>query len=46
LVLGSDLPGTVVEAEPGGRFRVGDEVYGIHFIGTYAEYVSRSPAPR
>ncbi|MFE2057045.1 NADP-dependent oxidoreductase [Streptomyces sp. NPDC059446] len=40
LVLGSDLSGTVVEAEPGGRFRVGDEVYGIHFIGTYAEYVS------
>ncbi|MBY8871016.1 NADP-dependent oxidoreductase [Micromonospora sp. PLK6-60] len=40
LGLGSDLSGTVVEAEPGGRFRAGDDVYGIHFIGTYAEYVS------
>ncbi|MFC0006153.1 NADP-dependent oxidoreductase [Micromonospora siamensis] len=40
LVLGSDLSGTVVQADPGGRFRAGDEVYGIHFIGTYAEYVS------
>ncbi|GHJ12808.1 NADPH:quinone reductase [Micromonospora sp. AKA38] len=40
LVLGSDLSGTVVEAAPDGRFRVGDEVYGIHFIGTYAEVVS------
>lgn len=40
LVLGSDLSGTVVEAEPDGRFRVGDAGYGIHFIGTYAEYIS------
>ncbi|MGI5520239.1 NADP-dependent oxidoreductase [Micromonospora sp. CA-259024] len=39
--LGSDLSGTVMNAHPSThRFKAGDEVYGIHFIGTYAEYVS------
>ncbi|MFK3985702.1 NADP-dependent oxidoreductase [Micromonospora sp. NPDC050397] len=42
--LGSDLSGVVAETGPGvTRFRPGDEVYGIYFIGTYAEYV-RVPA--
>lgn len=39
--LGSDLSGVVETVGPGvTRFRPGDEVYGIFFIGTYAEYVS------
>ncbi|WP_405793807.1 NADP-dependent oxidoreductase [Streptomyces sp. NBC_01506] len=39
--LGSDLSGTVESTGQGAtRFRPGDEVYGVHFIGTYAEYVA------
>lgn len=39
--LGSDLSGVVAETGPGVTgFAPGDEVYGVYFIGTYAEYVA------
>jgi NADPH:quinone reductase-like Zn-dependent oxidoreductase len=39
--LGSDLSGVVDQVGPGVTgFQPGDEVYGIYFIGTYAEYVA------
>jgi NADPH:quinone reductase-like Zn-dependent oxidoreductase len=39
--LGSDLSGIVEQVTPGvTRFRPGDEVYGILFLGTYAEYAA------
>ncbi|MCX5399887.1 NADP-dependent oxidoreductase [Streptomyces sp. NBC_00102] len=39
--LGSDLSGTVEATGPGAsRFQPGDEVYGVRFVGTYAEYVA------
>ncbi|WP_406498861.1 NADP-dependent oxidoreductase [Streptomyces sp. NBC_00846] len=39
--LGSDLSGTVEAVGRGAtRFQPGDEVYGVQFIGTYAEYVA------
>jgi NADPH:quinone reductase-like Zn-dependent oxidoreductase len=35
LTLGSDVSGTVVDVHPSSRrFQAGDEIYGIHFIGT------------
>jgi NADPH:quinone reductase-like Zn-dependent oxidoreductase len=41
LPLGSDLSGTVVATGTGAeRFAVGDEVFGIFHIGTYADYVA------
>lgn len=40
LTLGSDLSGTVEALGPGvDDFAPGDEVYGAHFIGTYADFV-------
>ncbi|MFH9348588.1 NADP-dependent oxidoreductase [Kitasatospora sp. NPDC017646] len=42
--VGWDVSGVVEEAPAGGRFRVGDEVYGMPFFpraaGAYAEYVA------
>ncbi|MGC4897383.1 NADP-dependent oxidoreductase [Micromonospora sp. DT31] len=39
--LGSDLSGVACEVGVNvGRFQPGDEVYGIFFIGTFAEYVA------
>jgi NADPH:quinone reductase-like Zn-dependent oxidoreductase len=45
LPLGSDLSGTVVATGAGAeRFTVGDEVFGIFHIGTYADYVAAPEA--